>query len=353
MPSSALHAKAFQTIAPRAAAFTAALTLTAIQLRGWLAEHPTAAGPDDGATFGAFAAGRLNAARLAGVLTPRNPRDADWVESVKRALTVLEDLLGRGDDIFRVRVAPGADLAAVAGAALADAGRAFGAARLGALAQSSAYRPEHQELLAGGFPFGRWSSAERRLAPPLVIDVDGGGAVVAGLGAYLDGNQAFVLVVSGDAPPAPLARLISPGVTVVQASADDDPLAPSLTVAGPAVIAIMPPTAAKFVHLASAGVGLGPVDISFVPAQEPRRPVGAQSVFQQQQDLQLLAAMRTPSTVPTAPEAPVAPPSVSSPVQLNGNGNGHHADGPQGDLVGALATWLLSRVDLSGLETDE
>lgn len=345
MPSNAIRAKAFEAIAPRAAAFSSALALTAAQLRDWIDEH----GAPDGA-FGAFAIGRIDAGRLARVLAPPKPLDAAWGEPLERALRVLEELLGRGDDLFRVRVAAGGDLAAAVGHALADAGRAFGAARLAGLARSSHYRPEEHDLLVEGFPFGRWSTAERRLAPPLLIEVEGGDAVVAGLGAYLDGNQAFVLIVSGDSPPAPLARLVSPGVLVVQAGADDEAFARVSGVEGPAVMAIMPPSAPSFVHLPTTGRGPGGIEVSKMPLQEPRRPVGSLSVFQQQQDLRLLAAMAAPN---------------SAPVHLNGHSNGNansngngigavpDAVGSTVDLAGALADWLLARVDLSDLEAVE
>ena len=90
------------------------------------------------------------------------------------------------------------------------------------------------------------------LRPPLVIEVEGQDLRPASMAELLEGGQKIVLVVNGPAAPAPLVRLITPGVTVIQT---DDPAELSAlgAVAGPGIAALMPEGAAKFMHLPGKG----------------------------------------------------------------------------------------------------
>src|SRR3990172_12904938 len=132
MPSDDLARDAFAALGRRAEVFRSAISLTRDQLRGYLEARATTAGeaPRAAAALGAVAAGRIDSDRFSRLLAPKKPAGSDWATTVERALKVLEDLEGRGEDLFRVRVERGADLNMAVERALADAGRAFGAARL-------------------------------------------------------------------------------------------------------------------------------------------------------------------------------------------------------------------------------
>jgi len=268
---------------------------------------------------------------------------------LNRALAVLDELEIQGNDLFRVRINRGDDLAAEVGRALANAGRAFGAARVANAVRANLVRTADDEIQGAldRFPFRLWSKAERNLAPPIVVEVSGADMVVAGLAAYLDGNQAIVLFVEGQAPPAPLARLITPGVFVMQS---DDPGAVQRLggLSGPAVAAVMPAGTARFVHSPADAGGTGHIEVSHLPTQEPRRPVGSVSVFQQQQELRLLALLARTTTEHEGPEAEAKQAAAAAPIAAQSNGNAPGATAA--DPVGALAAWLLGRVDLSDLE---
>ncbi len=350
MQSEMLAQAALGAVRSRADAFRSAVAATAEQLRS---EQRQAAGDPSihsVSSLGAFATGRINAERLAQALAPCGPIGNGGSPAFRRALAVLEEIERRGDELFRIAVKPGGDLHGAVESALADAGRAFLAARL-----ASKDGPGLDDgQLSTGFPFRHWSRAERRLAPPLVIEIAGGDLVAAGLGSYLDGNACFVLLVSGQAPPAALARLIAPGVLVAQT---DDAEAVQLLAGftGPAALALMPSESARFVHRPAAAGGCGTIEVTHTPAQEPRRPIGSVSVFQQEQDLRLLKLL-TNGQAQSAAAAGVAHSAATSgdevAAQTTAHSNGKHPAGdvPAVDPVATLAAWLLARVDLSDLE---
>ena len=95
-----------------------------------------------------------------------------------------------------------------------------------------------------------------------------------------------------------------------------------------------------------------------MPSQGPRRPLGSLSLFQQQQELRMLAAL---AAVPT-PDAEAGAPAAATEaatggsaavVEVGGGANGTSPAGPgvAPDPVGAFANWLLGQVDLSDLES--
>ena len=354
MPSEDLVRSALSAVRTRADAFRTAIDMTARELRGHLQTRPAGCDGDGrvaAAALGRFAAGRIDPHRFSRVLSLERPADAGWAGPAERALAILDELDARGDDLFRLRVPAGADLHTVVDLALADAGRAFGAARLATLARTSQYRPAEHDAFLQSFPFRQWSRAERQLAPPLVIEVAGEDLAAAGLAPYLDGQQAFVLIVDGAAPPAALARLITPGVLVAQGDGADA-LAAMDDSDAPAAVAIITGDVARFVHRSGEVDGAGAIEVSHLPTREPRRPVGSISVFQQQQELRLLnrlsavravAPAEPPSSTANGHAAPAAAEMVS---RLNGV---PHPSAPA-DPVGALAAWLLQQVDLSDLE---
>jgi hypothetical protein len=273
---------ALDSLSGRVAAFRSAVSVTADQLRGYLAQGGQGdAGEASRAALGEFASGRIDAARLSRFVAGATPaQDDGWVEPVRRALEVLEQLEAEGESLFLVHVEPGADLRSGVEQALANAGRAFGAARLADLARAGRYEGASHDTLLASFPFRRWSGPERNLAPPLVVEVRGGDLQAAALADYLDGSQAFVLLVDGHVSPAPLARLLTPGVLAIQDESAES-LERIAAVTGPAVAALLPAGAARFVHEPAVGDGLGQLDVEFLPQDDPRQPVGTRSPFQQ------------------------------------------------------------------------
>jgi hypothetical protein len=345
---------ALDSVAARIESYRSAVGVTADQLRGYLARGGQADATEASrAALGEFAVGRINAARLSQYVAATAPtQDDGWVGPVRRALETLEQLEADGDALFRVRVERGGDLRSTVEQALANAGRAFGAARLADLARSGRYEGEAHDALVASFPFRRWSSAERNLAPPLVVEVRGGDLQVAALADYLDGSQAFVLLVDGPAPPAPLARLLTPGVLAIQGEGEEA-LERIAEATVPTVVALLPSGAARFVHEPADGDGVGRLEVEFLPEDEPRRAIGVRSPFQQGEELRLLRLRAA-----AAPEAPRAvaesdATAPAAPAAASDNGAAPAPPAAPGDPVGTLAAWLLSRADLTNLDAED
>jgi hypothetical protein len=172
------------------------------------------------------------------------------------------------------------------------------------------------------FPPNLWNRAEKGCAPPLVLEVEGADLKAASLGDLLEGSQKIVLVVNGPAAPAPLVRLITPGMTVIQS---DDPLdlAALSATPGPGIAALMPEGAAKFVH-APGGKSLNErLTVSSLPEQEPKKALGSISVFQQVEELRQLRALAASVQIPAAAEEEAA------------------SAGAEMDEAGQLAAWLI------------
>jgi hypothetical protein len=163
------------------------------------------------------------------------------VERIRAALDTLTELAAAGDTLFTVKVPSGADLRDTVRTALGRAGKAFGAGRAVENARLGASPTEY----ADGFDPSLWNRAERGIAPPLVVELDGADLRPAGLADYLDERQVMVLLVRKPAPPAALARLIVPGTLVAQG-----PTADALSALegwdGPAVVAVVPEMTAAF-----------------------------------------------------------------------------------------------------------
>ncbi len=374
MPSEDQARLALDALRRKIEAFRSAVTATADQLRGYLAEDRAKGGGETSraaSALGVFAAERIDSARFSQFLAETDPLDGGWAAPVERAVEVLEELGSRGDELFRARVEPGGDLHATVEQALAEAGRAFGAARVAELARSSRYRPEDHDGLLEAFPFRRWSAAERELAPPLAIEVEGGDLLVGGLATYLDGAQQFVLLVEGQAPPAPLVRLITPGVLVMQTD-DAGALLRVGEQVGPAVAALMPSDAGRFVQEPGTDGGAGRLEVGHLPELEPRRSLGTVSSFQQREELRLLASLTAqaasdvaespPVTLPAVtaesvaaqsgtPEAEAGASPLAAQVAAADNGSSPASVTPV-DPAGVLAAWLLAQADLTDIEAD-
>ena len=276
--------------------FQSALARAVEDVRGFLASHRAPVGdrsPEVAAQLGAFGSGRIDPTRFAGLLTVQETLDPERLHRVETALSHLETLAARGDDLYTVRVQAGRDLRDTVARALARVGGVFGMIRVVASARDGSSDPLDPGDFAEGFPVRRWGRSERRMAPPLVVEVDGADLTVGGLAEFLDGGLEMVFVVNGPAPPAPLAQLLSPGVFVVQTS-DPADLAPAMAFDGPVVAALMPEGAARFVHDPGAGSSYhARLTVHEFPDSDELTAVGALSAFRQAQDLEHLRALST------------------------------------------------------------
>ena len=331
MPSDPRVALALAALARPIADFRAALTGAADQAETFLVEH--AAGADERtaraeAELGAFAAGRLDAARFDAIFAARDPLPESVRARLTTALKTLRDVLRRGDELFVVDVPAGASLGTAIASALGTAGRGFGAAMAVDLLRSGAWvEAEHGHLLTSR-TYDAWTRAERRFAPPLVVTVRGTALQVGPLSEYLDGREKIVLVVEGECPPAALVRLITPGTLVLQ-TVDGTGLDRVASAGGPAIAAFVAESAARFLH--DPAGGLEPwqrLSVQHVP-EAPRKAIGTGSVWQMQEDLRQLESLAA---------APLGAPLPSSAPQARG-----------GNAVDQLASWLLSQADLGGV----
>jgi hypothetical protein len=333
MPSDKRVALAMEALAPKRDAFRSALGNTVEQVQGFLDEHQSSENGGTGrleAELGPFAAGRIDIDKLSSLFASEVSLDTLTMETVAKARDTMAELTQRNSDLFLVDVKSGGCLHDVVEKALEEVGRAFGAVRIFELTRSgSSHGNEHARSL-GAFPFDRWSRGERRLAPPLVVTVDGDDLAATGLAEFLDGSQKIVLVVRGACAPAPLARLITPGVFVMQ-TADPSELARLADFEGPGIAALVPEAAARFVHDPRAGGETWQrLSLIHVPDKEPKQSLGGLSGFQQAQEVRQLVALAKQSAA-----APVAA--------------GEAAEGaaPLSDPVDKLAAWLLTQADLS------
>ncbi len=251
---------------------------------------------------------------------PRGPAARHGFASAVRA---------RGDDLFVVNVPPGGRLGAMVGAALSAAGRAFGAVMLTELVRGGRYEPDEHDRLLDDVEFPNWTKAERRVAPPLVVEVDGADLHAGAITDFLDGREKLVLVVRGACGPAALARCITPGTLVLQ-TADGTGLDRVASFDGPAIAALVPEEAAIFLHDPLAGREPWQRLVVQRLPEPPRRGIRGLSAFQMAQDLSLLGDLaRTPFAVPA------------------GGGAGTPAVGAA-DAVDRLASWLIGQSGLDG-----
>jgi hypothetical protein len=203
---------------------------------------------------------------------------------------VLDELLARGDELFTARVPRDGSLSSTVDSALREAGRAFGAVLAFQAAKTGSYRAEQHDRLLEAFSFSRWNRSERSIAPPLVVEVEGKDFAGEQLAGFLDGSIRIIMVVQSPSPPAPLARLITPGVLVVQ-SVESHALSVLDGFDGPAVAALVPAGAATFVHDPRGGSALrARLRIDLIP-DAPTRALGARTAWQQREELAQLAAL--------------------------------------------------------------
>lgn len=276
--------------------FRSALATALGQVRAALEAQRSAAGSDNGASvaLGRFAAGRVDAERFTSLLTRTELLDAQSVARIEAAYEVLASLAAEKDQLFRCRVEPGASPGAAVGEALARVGRAFGAARVFELAKSGRYRESEHSGLMESFGFERWNKAERMIAPPLVVSVAGADLHAGEVARFLDGSLKILFLVEGEAPLAPLVRLITPRTFVLQ-STDGGGIDRLAAWEGPGVAALLPEGCATFVHDPAAGPTFADrVLIGHLPDGPPPIRVGGRSARQQSEELDQLRALTAP-----------------------------------------------------------
>lgn len=333
MPSDPRIEIAFKHLAPAIDRFRSTVVSAAEEVRGYLASREAGAGGGKAAVgLGQFAAGRIDYDRFAGLLTATGVEDPATLKTVEKALDILRLISAAENDLFHVRVKPGGRLREAVANRLAEIGRGFAAARVAGKATLGSLNSGSGGDQLALLSFERWNGAERKLAPPLVVEVGGADLHTGGLVEFLDGSLKIVLVVGGPAAPAPLSRLITPGTLVLQ-TADAVDLHRVTEAAGPAVAALMPPGAARFVHDPLGGAAPWErLTLLEVPAGKPKKPVGGISVWQQVEELaQLEALARRPGAGDVAEDAAAAAAVTESPVDK-------------------LAAWLLSQADLKNLD---
>lgn len=287
--------------------------------------------------LGRFAGGRLDSERFAAVFTTDQLLSPTAIERIERCESVLVELLGCGDTLFQCGVPAGTSMREAVEDALADLGRAFGAALAFQAARAGVYRPEQHDAYLRRFPFMLWNQAERLLAPPLVVSVEGAVLHAEQLVPYLDGGVRIALVAPDASSAAPLVRLISPNVLVAQGS-DQGIFGVLEGSQGPAAVALLPATAARFVHDPRNGKALSDrLRVDHLPAEPTSRPAAARVPWSAREELGQLAAIADLATRAAAPpmlvhadEAAAAPQSGGTPT------------------VDAVAAWLLSEAGLPG-----
>lgn len=329
---------AMDVLAGAREAYRSALVATNEELRGFLDAASGVSGEERAARtageLGQFAVGRIDVERFSAFEDSGTVVEASTSARLEAAARTLASLIEQASDLHLLRLDRGVDLREAVFEALARAGRGFGAARTVELARSGKYDETLHSGWLDRFPPSLWSARERAIAPPLVVELDGSDLRPAGLADVLDGGQKIVLLVRGAAPPAALASLITPGLTVLQV---DDPadLSPVSEAEGPAIGAVVPPDACLFAHLADPAGEAGRLTVRHMPDSEPRRSIGGISVFQQVQGMRQLAALaggRAPAKL--EPGSPA--------------GDGASAPAPAGSPADKLAAWILRQADLSG-----
>lgn len=356
MPSETMVQAALKAVSAQATVFRSAVAAAANEVGARLNAQRN---PGDGrvartaAGLGTFGARWVDPERFSALIGDTEVLDPASLARVERAYETLTRISRFGEEAFTIDVPPGGDLRAFVGFALGERGAAFAAAREAELARLG--RPEGSpDASLTAYPPRDWHRAERQIAPPLVVLVDGGDAQASGLAEFLDGTQKIVLVLRGTAPPTVLTRLITPGVTVVQASEPAE-LEALTTAEGPAIAALVPKGCALFVHRAGPAPVWERLEIGHLPEPARRSAIGSFTAFQQEQELGLLADF---AAAPLAVEA--IPPVGDATSSGSGGTAGAAAAAPDPAAAAAtsgpvpaapastdpadrLAAWLLSQ----------
>lgn len=333
MPSEERISLATQALAGPMSAFKSALAMTLEQIRGIQSNGGSG---ENGRVnrfaveLGDFAQDRIDIDRFAALFAGEASMNSVNAQRIDRAYQTMAALIAQGDNLFVLNVESGGNLRDSVAKMLEHLGTAFGAARVVGLSRTGRYQFSDHAQFFSAFPFREWSATERRIAPPVVVLVDGKDLSASSLTEFLDGSQKIVLVARGETTPAPLVRLITPNTFVMQAT-DAAGLERLAQWEGPGIAALLPASAARFVHDPAEEPGRRLV-IDFVPEDKPRKPLGGFSAAQQAEELRQLAALGDSASArgATTPDASgTAPPPAAT------------------DPVDKLAAWLLQQADLS------
>lgn len=330
MPSDERIATALEALAAAREGFSSSVALSAEEVRGILEREKDASENPQvklAHELGPFAAGRIDLDRLAPFVSANSKLPGEARGRVETAFETLTSLRKAGDRLFTARVEADGYLRGAIIAALGRTGTAFGAARSVEWALHGLAAPEGVDDALKSFPPTLWNRREKGCAPPLVLEVEGADLKVSSLGDLLEGSQKIILVVNGPAAPAPLVRLITPGVTVIQTH-DPGDLAALGATPGPGIAAILPEGSARFIHAPGGKTLHERLVVRFLPEEEPTRPLGSISVFQQVEELRQLAALAASVQAPAAAEKETAAPGVEM------------------DEAGQLAAWLVRQAKI-------
>ena len=144
-------------------------------------------------------------------------------------------------------------------------------------------------------------------------------------------------VVAGEAAGSKLRKareLIEQGFQplLTHEAADDSVVAEA---EGPAIAALVPADACRFVHLPAIDGGRARLTVQHLPTEEPKRPLGGISAFQQVEGLRHLQAL-------------AAGWGLSAPDAGGPAGDGASAPAPPASAADTLAAWILRQADISG-----
>ncbi len=323
MPSDERIEQALEIVSTQAQAFRSALAATIDQMSAFA--HTQGAAKDQkseliAVELGPFASELVDPNEFSQYAGDTAQSSAQALQVVKKSQETLEELADKGDEFLVVEVESGGSLWHSIAQRLGELGRAFAAARAFETAKANGEAVES----VGSLPFAKWSSRERRLAPPLVVIVDGADCHANALADFLDGSLKVIVLLRGESTPAPLVRLITPGTFVAQAT-EVSGLKRLGQWEGPGIGAVVPELAALFVHDPKGGPeSIDRLKISYLPEDKRRKPLGGVSVAQQAEEMRQLKALGE------APKAAAVTEEKEEPV--------NPAD--------KLAAWLLTRVDL-------
>lgn len=347
MPSDARTTRALDALAAHRARYRSAVSAAHDQMAGYLAAHRARSQGQAQAVakeLGRFAAGRIDAERFGALFTDAHVLTTETAEHVERLVGVLAELLAEGDALFTCEVPPGGDMRSFVDGAIAQAGRVFGTVLAFQAVKTGTYRPARHDEGVLAFPFARWNRSERLLALPLIVEVDGADLNAEALTEYLDGRIAIVIVVRGVCSPAPLVRVVTPGVLVLQAS-DVTELRALADCDTPAIAALVPPEAARFIHDPRVGRSLhSRLQIASIPSESPKSALGGRSAWQLSEELaQLRALAQLRELEASAPAVTVPDSAPSGPVGTSASGVEPRDDG----AVDRLTSWLLAGAGLA------
>ena len=328
MPSDPRVSGVLRKLAAPIESYRSAVAATLDEVRGYLSAGR--AGADASAArlqeqLGCFAGGRIDPVRLAAGIGDRGSLDQGSIDRLQGAADALSELVNQGEALCAVTVPEGGAAAASVAGRLTEIGRAFAAARIASAARAGSSSGLDETVALRGFAHAMWSASERAVAPPLVVTVRGVDLVAGALAPFLDGNQKIVLLVGGACTPAPLVRLITPSVLVVQAH-DESDLDALAAWSGTAVAALVPAHAARFVHDPSAGPQTWQRTTVHANGRPPAARIDGFSPWQQAEELRQLESL--------AAHPPAATAASSSAAVA--------------DPAGHLAAWLLQQANLTG-----